>query len=721
MKRLFILTFVCTLFFNAAVKADEGMWLPMLLGDYAEAEMQRLGMKITADDIYNVNQPSLKDAVAMFGGGCTAEIISDKGLVLTNHHCGLSAIQGHSTIQTNYLINGFWARNFSEELSNPGLKMTFLVRMEDVTAAVLKDVVDNMDEYKRASVIEANIASIESNAVKGTKYQAKVKPFYYGNQYILIVSQTFSDIRLVAAPPYRIGSFGGDTDNWIWPRHTGDFAMFRIYAGADNQPADYSSTNVPYVPKKHLKISAKGVKEGDFTMVLGYPGTTQEYLTSFGVEMVAAVENPAMIRIREKRMEIMNRYMKDSKYTMIQYTAKYQGVSNYWKKMIGETNGVKRMDAINKKRELEKQFQDWANSSDVNKQKYGTLLAEFADAYKKATPLNLAFDYLYEAGIGVEIVKYANNYTKLSDLSKKANVTEKEIQDAVNGFKLGAKGYFKNYNVGLDRDMMAALFRIWYLNLDPVWQPDIIYSNGAKTKGDFNKFADHLFANSFMTSEEKVNEFLDNYSAKDVKKLDADPALKLAREIYGFYNKKIYPELSLVESHIEGLYSVYMKGLMEMMPAHKFYPDANSTLRVAYGTVGGFKPRDGLDYHYFTSLEGVIEKEDSLVHDYEVDDKLKQLYYTKDYGRWGDKDGSMHICFIASNHTTGGNSGSPVLDANGNLIGVNFDRVWEGTMSDLVFDPRQCRNITLDIRYVLFIIDKYADADYLIDEMDIVE
>jgi len=721
MKRLVIVSLLCSLVSLSALRADEGMWLPILLDDYAEAEMQRLGMKITAEDIYNINKPSLKDAVAMFGGGCTAEIISDKGLVLTNHHCGLSAIQAHSSVQNNYLIDGFWAKNSMEELSNPGLKMTFLVKMEDVTAAVFNGVVENMDDFKRQAIMEANIANLEKEAMKSNKFQAKVRPFYHGNQYFMIISQTFSDIRLVGAPPYRIGSFGGDTDNWIWPRHTGDFSVFRIYADANNEPAEYSANNVPYVPKMHLKISTKGVKEGDFTLCFGYPGTTQEYLTSWGVEMVAAIENPAMIRIREKRMEIMNRYMKDSKYTTIQYMAKYQGISNYWKKMIGETNGVKRLDAINKKRELELQFTVWVNSSEETKKKYGSLLSDFEQAYKKAVPLNLAFDYLYEAGIGVEIVKYANAYSKLSDLSKKANVTEKEVTDLAQQMKLGAKGYFKNYNVGLDRDIMAALFRIWYLNLDPAWQPEIIYTNGAKTKGDFNKFADHIFANSIFSSEEKLVAFLDDYTAKDVKKLDADPALKLARDIYGFYYKNIYPELSLEETHIEDLYGIYMKALLEMNPGKKFYPDANSTLRVSYGTVGGFVPRDGLDYEYYTTLEGVIQKEDSLVHDYEVDDKLKGLLNNRDYGRWADKDGTVHVCFIASNHTTGGNSGSPVLDANGYLIGVNFDRVWEGTMSDLIYDPKQCRNITLDIRYVLFIMDKYSDAGYLIDEMDIIE
>lgn len=719
MKRLVILLLGCALWVNTALRADEGMWLPVLLGEYAEAEMQRLGMKITADDIYNINKPSLKDAIVLFGSGCTGTIISDQGLLLTNHHCGLGAIQSHSNVEHNYLNNGFWAQNHNEELPNAGLKVTILVRMEDVTDKVLNGVIENMDTYQRQALIDGNILALERAAMEGNHYEAKVKPFFHGNQYFLIVSEVFSDIRMVGVPPNRIGYFGGDTDNWIWPRHTGDFAIFRIYADGNNEPADYASTNVPYKPKKHCKISTKGVKEGDFTFIFGYPGITQQYLTSWGVEMVAAIENPAMIRIREKRMDIMSRYMKDSKFTTIQYTTKYHGVSNYWKKMIGETHGVKRMDAINKKRELEKQFSAWVNSDEERKKVYGNLMKDFEEAYAKAVPLNLAFDYLYEAGIGVEIVKYAYTFTKLSDLSKKANVTDKEVKDMVEQFKNAARSYFKNYNTGLDRDVMAALFRIWFMNLDPAWQPEIIYTNGHKNKGDFNKFADHIFSSSFLSTEEKTLAFLDKYTIKEVKKLDADPAFKLAKEIYGFYFKKIYPELSLVESHIEELYKTYMKALMEMQPQKEFYPDANSTMRVAFGTVGGFVPRDGLNYNYFTTIEGVLEKEDSLVHDYEVDDKLKELVRTKNYGRWADKDGTVHVAFIASNHTSGGNSGSPVLDANGHLLGVNFDRVWEGTMSDIIFDPKQCRNITLDIRYVLFIIDKYAEADYLIEEMDL--
>jgi hypothetical protein len=721
MKKLYLAFLVFFLLFRYSASADEGLWLPILLGDYAEAEMQRLGMKITAEDIYNINKPSLKDAVVMFGGGCTAEIISEEGLLLTNHHCAYSTIQSHSSVQDDYLTDGFWARSHEEELSNPGLKVSILVRMEDVTNAVLKDITDDMDPAKRQAMIDANIANIEKDGATGTHYQAKVKAFYHGNQYFLIISETFADVRLVGTPPNRIGNFGGDTDNWEWPRHTGDFCLFRIYANKDNEPSDYSTLNVPYKPKQHLVISTKGVKEGDFALLMGYPGTTQEYLTSWGVEMIAVIENPAMIRIREKRLEIMGRYMKESKYTFIQYFAKYNIVSNYWKKMIGETNGVKRIDAVAKKREQEKQFMEWVNSSEETKKKYGNLLANFEDAYKKAIPLNLAFDYLYEAGLGTEILKFANNFSKLSDISKKANVSEKEIYEVVDQLRKSAKDYFKNYNAGLDRDMMAALFKIWYLKLDPAWQPEILYTSGVKNHGDFNKFADHIFGNSFMGSEEKVMAFLDSYTIKNVKKLDADPAFKLSREIYSYYYKKIYPELSLIETHIDELYQVYMKALMEMSPDKNFYPDANSTCRVAYGTIGGFVPRDGLDYKYYTTLEGVIQKEDSLVHDYEVDNKLKDLYYTKNYGPWADKDGTMHVAFIASIHTTGGTSGSPVLNAEGQLVGMNFDRVWEGTMSDLMFDPKQCRNITLDIRYILFLVDKYAGADYLIKEMDIAQ
>jgi V8-like Glu-specific endopeptidase len=720
MKKFLTVFVVIILFLCPRLHADEGMWLPVLLGDYAEAEMQRLGMKITAKDIYDINQPSLKDAVVLFGGGCTAEIISDEGLLLTNHHCGYSAIQAHSSMENNYLNNGFWAQNHDEELLNPTLKISILLSMEDVTQRVFEGLRENMSVSEKNALIEARIAAIEKEA-KQDNCIAKVRPFYYGNQYFLIISEVFSDIRLVGAPPNSIGKFGGDTDNWMWPRHTADFSLFRIYADKDNKPADYSKDNVPYKPRKSLTISLKGVKEGDFTFVFGYPGTTQEYLTSWGVEMTADYENPAIIEIRQKRLEIMDRYMSADKATFLHYTAKYNGISNYWKKMIGESGGIKRLDAVNKKRESEKLFAAWVNSSDETKKKYGTLLGDFETAYKKAVPLNLAADYFFEAGIGVDLVRYANGFNKLAEVSSKEGVTDSVINETISQYKKSAAGYFKNYNVNIDKEVMASLFHIWYAKLDSAWQPAIIYNTGKANNGDFSSFTQDIFTKSFMSSEEKVNAFLDGYSAKKVKKLNADPALVLARELYNFYREKISPDLTKVDAQIEDLYNIYMNALMEMQTEKHFYPDANSTLRVAYGTVQGFKPRDGVKYDYFTTLEGIIMKEDSSVYDYVVDNKLKALYKSKDYGRYADADGNMHTCFIATNHTTGGNSGSPVLNAYGQLVGINFDRVWEGTMSDLMFEPEHCRNISLDIRYCLFLIDKYAGAGYLIDEMNIAE
>jgi V8-like Glu-specific endopeptidase len=721
MKKFIVISLLLTFTLFSKVIADEGMWLPILLGDYAEAEMQRLGMKITAEDIYSINKASLKDAIVLFGGGCTAEIISKKGLILTNHHCGYSAIQSHSSIEKDYLTNGFWAQNHAEELSNPSLKVGLLISMEDVTKQVMEGVKDEMNDVMKQTLINANITAIEAQASKGMQYTTKVKPFYYGNQYFLIISLTYRDVRLVGTPPNSIGNFGGDTDNWMWPRHTADFTLFRIYAGKDNMPADYSADNVPYTPARSLDISLKGVKKGDFTFVFGYPGTTQEYITSWGVEQTAVIENPVVVKLREKRLGIMDRYMKQNKGTFIQYTAKYQGVANYWKKMKGESNGIKHVDGIKRKKEFEKKFADWANANEATRKKYGNLLRDFEALYKKSTPLNLAADYLYEAGMGVELVRFANNFSKISDLSKKQDVTDKEISAAVDQMKKSAEGFFKNYNASLDKEVMVSLFGIWYKDCDPAWTPDIITNTGKADNGAFLQFAENIYATSFMTSKEKVMAFLDTYNKKKVKKLDADPALKLARAIYGFNRDKVSYELTQTESKIESLNKQYMKAQMEMQPDKHFYPDANSTLRIAYGTVNGFNPRDGVEYDYYTTLDGIIQKEDTSVYDYKVDSKLKELYNRRDYGDYADADGSMHVCFIATNHTSGGNSGSPVLNAYGQLVGINFDRVWEGTMSDLIYDPNICRNISLDIRYCLFIIDKYAGAKYLIDEMNIVK
>jgi hypothetical protein len=697
--------------------ADEGFWLPILLSQGPEADMKRMGMKISAEDIFSLNKPSIKDAVCLFGGGCTAEIVSDKGLLLTNHHCGYSAIQSHSSVQQDYLTDGFWAKSYDEELSNPGLKVSILVNMEDVTAKILEGISDDLSSDKRDALIELKIAALKETASKNNNYKVSIEAFYSGNQYIMVEYKIFTDVRLVGAPPSRIGKFGGDTDNWMWPRQTGDFSVFRIYSDKNNNPADYSKENIPYAPPYHLTISLKGVQQDDFTFVFGYPGSTQEYLPSCAVDRIANYENPAVINIRGKRLEIFKKYMDQSKLARIQYSAKYAGIENYYKKMIGEDKGVKRTDIIDKKKLLEKQFTEWAQVDDKRKKDYGNIIPDFEALYAKYSENNLAIDYVYEAGIGIEMVRYAKNYEKLVQLSKNKKQNDDEITKYLELLKTGAKGFFRNYDIRIDREVMSALLSIYYKSLDQTNIPEEILVVGKKYNGDFSRYSDNLFQKSIFADQNKLLNFLTSYKPSKAKIIENDPAYRLSVSIYDFNKKVLNPKKEEFENSFSELYRVFIKGLTEMLPDKKFYPDANLTLRVAYGKVSGFTPRDGVSYKYFTTLKGVIEKEDSAIYDYVVDQRLKELYHKNDYGKYADKDGSMHVAFIANNHTSGGNSGSPVMNADGQLIGINFDRVWEGTMSDIVYDPEICRNISLDIRYCLFIIDKYAGDSRLIDEM----
>ncbi len=716
-KYLFALLLITAAGFYQKARADEGMWLPILLSQGPEADMQRMGMKISAEDIFSMNKPSIKDAICLFGGGCTAEIVSDKGLILTNHHCGYSAVQAHSSIEHDYLTDGFWASSLNEELMNPTLKVSIMVRMEDVTAKILNGVTADLSSEKREAIIEMNSEYIKKEAQKGNQYQASVEPFYYGNQYILVVYQIFKDIRLVGAPPSGIGKFGGDTDNWMWPRQTGDFSVFRIYTDKNNNPAEYSKDNVPYNPPYHLTISLKGEQPNDFTFVYGYPGNTQEYLTSYGVDRISNFENPAATKIRGTRLEIFKKYMEPNKLTRIQYSAKYASVENYYKKMMGESKGVDRTDIIKRKQQLEEQFTVWANADKQRAVKYGTLISRFKDMYQTYGIYNLASEYLFEAGMGIEFVRFASSYDKLIQLSTGKKKNDDDLTKYLEKLQTGSEGFYKNYDPRIDHDIMASLLAIYFAGIDKAYVPNEIVKAAETYKGDFRKYADDVFKQSFLLDKTKLQAFLKSYKPSMSKKIMNDPAYKLAASIYGFYRTSLSPKTQEFQEKSKDLYRVYMQGLIEMQPDKKFYPDANLTLRVAYGKVSGFNPRDGVEYKYFTTLKGVIEKEDSTIYDYTVNDKLKTLYNNKDYGMYADKDGSMHVAFLATNHTSGGNSGSPVFNADGQLIGINFDRVWEGTMSDIVYDPEMCRNISLDIRYCLFIIDKYAGARWLIDEM----
>ncbi len=725
-KRISVFITAICLLVATQTKADEGMWIPMLLKKYNIEQMKKAGFKLTAEDIYDINKACLKDAVVGLGREgspfhhfCTGELISGKGLLITNHHCGYGAIQAHSSLEHDYLKDGFWAKNRSEELANPGITASFLIRMQDVTKEVLSGVTDQTSESNRNKIIAANIKKIVAATQKDSDYLASIKPFFYGNQYVMSVYEIYKDVRLVGAPPSAIGKFGGDTDNWMWPRHTGDFSMFRIYANKDNKPARYSKDNVPYQPKKSFKISLKGANEGDFTMVFGYPGTTTEYLSSDALKMMTELDNPHKIKIRTKKLDLMRADMDASPLVRIQYSAKYAGVANSWKRWQGEIKGLKRLNAIAKKVELEKQFENWANETPERKAKYAGVLAKMKSIYEKLAPYSLARDYAIEAGIrGAELVGFARSFMALANLKKE---DAKKLPKIKKVLKNRIDGFYKNYNMPTDKKLLGALLKMYSDNLKGRFLPQEIKVIRKKYKGNFDKYADYAMKKSIFANKKKVEDFLKGYKLSKAKKIWKDPIVKLSKSIYNFYINDIYPDYRKYNLELDKLQRTYMAGLMEMQPNKVFYPDANSTFRVHYGKVAGYEPRNGVKYKHYTTLEGIIEKDNPEIFDYDVPKKLKELYAQKDYGKYANAKGEMPVCFVATNHTTGGNSGSPVLNANGELIGLNFDRAWEGVMSDLMYDPTICRNVTLDIRYVLFLIDKFANSSYLIDEMELVK
>ena len=638
------------------LRADEGMWLPALIGQRI-GDMQAKGFKLSAEDVYSVNQASLKDAVVLFGSGCTGELVSGEGLLFTNHHCGYSYIQKHSSVEHDYLKDGFWAMSRSDELPNPGLSVKFLERMEDVTAAVLKGYKTKMTEEQRQALVKKNVDKLVAQAEKeGKGLKAGVEALFYGNQYFLFVFREYTDVRLVGAPPSSIGKFGGETDNWMWPRHTGDFSIFRIYAGADNMPAEYSESNVTYQPKRFMKISTAGVKEGDFTFVYGCPGSTQEYVHSELVKYIQDVSDPEKIALRTTRLNIMKKYMDRSQAVRIQYSSKYASVANAWKKWQGEEKGLRKNKVVPVKQAYEARFEEWADDT-----RYAGLTEKLHTLYEQRNPVYRAYEYYNETVRAVEKIQIG----------------------------MGRDVNPKDYYQPIDEEIFVAMMEAFDKALDDSYKPAYFLEKRAQYNGDMVAWKDAVFASD-------------------------EEAKALADALTQHYTKVLMPQVRAFNQAITLQYRDYMQGQMEFEADKTFYPDANLTLRVAYGHVEGYQPSDAIYYRPVSTLKGIIEKDNPDIFDYNIPQELRDIYARGGFD-------NQPVCFLATNHTTGGNSGSPVINADGNLIGINFDRVWEGTMSDLVFDPEICRNISLDVRYLLFVIKEVGHADYLFDEMVFVE
>lgn len=697
--------------------ADEGMWLPQLLAQLNEKQMKAQGMKINASDIYNINKGSLKDAIVSFGGFCTGEVISDKGLVLTNHHCGFDAIQDHSTLDHNYIRDGFWAKNTGEELPNPGLFVTFIVRIDDVTKQVLAGVSAGLAENERQSMVDKNIAKLRTTVKKEAYQDILVRPFYEGNKYYLFVTETYRDVRLVGAPPSSIGNFGKDTDNWMWPRHTGDFSMFRIYAGKDNKPAAYSVDNVPYKPKKSLSISLDGVGQNDFTMVFGFPGRTTEYLPAVAVEQIITVNDPAKIAIREKALAVLDGFMRRDEGIKIQYADKYATIQNAYKKWQGEILGMNRTGGLQKKKEYEEAFQKKLAANTGWNTQYGNLLHELNAVYTEFKPYGYARDYFNEVVPRIELFTIAGQLNSLINAKEKNG--DKGFTDALPVVKERLKGIYKNYAAEVDKKLFAALMEMYVTNGGKELVPPELKAWVDQANGDYQKLADMVYGATELDNKEQTLQELEKDPTALLEKHKKDKANELLIRISNSYYSNVAPRLNALQNRINQLQRTYMQAQMEVFTNKTFYPDANSTLRVTYGQVKGYEARDAVKYDYYTYLDGVMEKYKPGDYEFDVPAKLIELYKNKNYGPYGS-GGKMPVCFIGTNHTTGGNSGSPALDAYGNLVGLNFDRVWEGTMSDLNYDPSICRNIMVDIRYVLFIVDKFAGASHLISEMKLV-
>lgn len=702
-------------------RADEGMWLPIHLARLNYGDMQKAGLKLTPEQLYNINGSSLKDAIVSFGGFCTGEIISPEGLILTNHHCGYGSIQSHSSVEKNYLRDGFWAYKKEEELPNPDLFVRFLVRMEDITQRVLGKVNDQMSEKDRRQKADEEMRAIKAETEKNTGLYVEVKSFFDGNEYYMCLYETFTDVRLVGTPPESVGKFGGDTDNWMWPRHTGDFSLFRVYMGKDGKPAPYSKDNVPLRPKHFLPVSTSGVKEGDFTMIYGFPGRTNRFLSSYGVKLALDISNPGVVSIRDKKLKLMKENMDSDPATRIKYASKYAQVANYWKYFIGQSQGLNRLDVVDKKLAEETAFQQWADSDPTRKAKYGKVLADMAAVFEKKRAFEKSAVYLREAALGPEIQQLALTGDALLKVMKPADGSapkQEEITKMTEEILKGVAEQFKDYDLDTDRKIFSAMMKMFRKEVPAEQLPDV-FANvvDKKYKGDIDAWTKDVYEKSVFATQAKLEAFL---KKPVLKTLENDPAFVSANSFLNNFRGKIQPQTMPLDLELARCNRLYVDGTMQLLKDKKvFYPNANSTLRLTYGTVGAYKPKDAVFYDYKTTLDGIMEKEDPTNEEFVVPAGLKTLYQKKDYGRWAE-NGTVPVGFIHNTDITGGNSGSPVINGNGELIGLAFDGNWEAMSGDIAFEPALQRTISCDIRYVLFTIDKYANAQNLINEMKLV-
>ena len=716
MKKLTIIFLAFFIGFAGKTKADEGMWLLPLIKKLNIDTMQSMGLQLSAEEIYSVNQSSLKDAVAIFGGGCTGEIISEEGLLLTNHHCGYGVIQELSSVENNYLEDGFWAENQAEEIPVPGLSVTFMKRMEDVTEKVTTNLSDTLSEKERQAKIEEVSRQIADSVKGDTHYRTLVRDFFGGNQYFLIVYEVYNDIRFVGAPPSSIGKFGKDTDNWMWPRHTGDFSMFRVYESPEGKPAEYSEKNVPLDPVHHLPVSLKGYEKGDFAMTIGFPGSTQRYLTSWGIDERMNVINFSLIKPRGIKQDIWQTAMDSSEKIKLQYASKYSRSSNYWKNSIGMNRGIRNLNVIDKKEKLEEEFRNWVRKDSQRKEQYGEVLPSLKEAYHSRKPYYLAANFVRECMLrGTEIISFAGSARGLEKALEEDK--EENLAAAIEDFKSSAEEFYKNYHAPTDQKVMSALLELYYNEIDPEYYPSFFEDIKTDKENGFEKFADKLFRKSMFPEKEDLYDFLENPKLRKLKKDPAYEAALSTRELYSSIMEKVRKTSRTIDRN----HRLFIAGLQEMNPDKVYYDDANFSMRLSYGTVGDYEPRDAVIYKHYTTLKGVMEKEDPESDEFFVPQKLKDLYQEKDYGRYAHEDGRMYVNFTTNNDITGGNSGSPVINARGHLFGLAFDGNWEAMSGDIAFEDELQKCINVDMRYVLFIIDKFAGADHLIDEMTIIE